>query len=72
MQILKIAQLIVAIVLMIVILLQNKGGSLSNVFGGGGSNIYMTKRGMEKKLFISTIVLAVLFFAISLLLFIFR
>ena len=67
MNIVKIAQLIIAILLIIVILLQNRGGGLSNVFGGGGGNVYMTKRGFEKKLYIATIVLAVLFLAISLL-----
>jgi protein translocase SecG subunit len=70
MNILKIAQIIIAILLIIVILLQNRGGGLSNVFGGGGANVYMTKRGFEKKLFIITIILAVLFLATSLLNFI--
>ena len=50
---------------MVAILLQNRGVGLSGVFGGSG-NIYRTKRGVEKKLFIATIILAVLFFAVSL------
>ncbi|HAM88231.1 MAG: Preprotein translocase, SecG subunit [Candidatus Falkowbacteria bacterium GW2011_GWC2_38_22] len=66
MQIIKISQLIIAILLIVSILMQNRGGGLSNVFGGGG-NVYMTKRGLEKKLFIATIVLSVLFFSVSLL-----
>lgn len=65
MQLLKLGQLIVAILLMVVILLQNRGSGLSGVFGGSG-NVFMTKRGFEKKLFIMTIILSVLFFAISL------
>jgi len=65
MYLLKIGQLIVAILLIIVILLQSKGSGLSGVFGGSG-NVFMTKRGFEKKLFVATIILAVLFFAISL------
>jgi protein translocase SecG subunit len=64
-KILQIAQVIVAILMMAAILLQNRGGGLSNVFGGTG-NVYLTKRGFEKKVFIATIVLAVIFFAISL------
>ena len=67
MNIVKIFQLIIAILLIVVILLQNRGGGLSNIFGGGGGNVFMTKRGLEKKLFTATIVLAVLFFAVSLL-----
>ncbi|MBU4216645.1 preprotein translocase subunit SecG [Candidatus Parcubacteria bacterium] len=65
MNLLKIGQLIIAILLIVVILLQSKGSGLSGVFGGSG-NVFMTKRGFEKKLFVATIVLAVLFFAISL------
>jgi protein translocase SecG subunit len=61
------AQVVIAISLMVAILVQNRGGGLSGVFGGGGSNVYMTKRGFEKKLFYLTIVLAVMFFAVSLL-----
>lgn len=62
---LQIAQIIVAVLLMLAILSQNRGVGLSGVFGGTG-NIYRTKRGLEKKLFIATIILAVLFFSISL------
>lgn len=62
---LQIAQLIVAILLMLAILLQSRGAGLSGVFGGAGS-IYRTKRGIEKTLFVATIVLAILFFGIAL------
>jgi len=64
MKLLNIAQLIIAILLVVVILLQNRGAGLSGVFGGAG-NVFATKRGFEKKLFYATIVLAALFFAIS-------
>jgi preprotein translocase subunit SecG len=60
----KILQPIIAILLMLSILLQNRGSSLSGIFGGSG-DIYRTKRGFEKFLFIATIVLAILFFAIA-------
>ena len=66
----KIIQIVVAILLMIAILMQNRGGGLSGVFGGDGGNVYMTKRGFEKKLFVATIVLSVLFIMISFLSFI--
>ena len=68
----KIVQATSAVLLIIVILLQNKGAGLGGAFGGsggsggGGGNSYLTKRGFEKKLYISTIVLAVIFLAISL------
>ena len=69
MSIINIAQIIIAIALIVVILFQNRGGGLSGVFGGsgGGGNVFATKRGFEKKIFNATIVLAVLFFIISLL-----
>lgn len=59
---LKILQPIIAILLILSILLQNRGSSLSGLFGGSG-DIYRTKRGFEKFLFIATVVLAFLFFA---------
>lgn len=62
----KIAQIIVSILLMVAILLQNKGAGLGGVFGGTGGGVYMTKRGLEKKLFIATIVLAAVFILLSL------
>ncbi len=62
---LQIIQIAVSILLMLAILSQNRGSGLSGIFGGAG-NIYRAKRGMEKKLFIATIVLSVLFFLISL------
>lgn len=60
----NIAQLVLAGFLVIVILLQQKGGGLSGVFGGT-SNFYSTKRGVDKMLHYATIVLAVLFFGLS-------
>ncbi len=62
----KISQIVISILLIIVILLQNKGAALGSVFGGN-SAVFLTKRGIEKKLFTLTIVLAVLFFANSVL-----
>ncbi len=64
MQWIKISQITIALMLMLAILLQNRGAGLSGIFGGS-DNVYLAKRGMEKILFFATIVLAVLFFAIS-------
>jgi preprotein translocase subunit SecG len=63
---LKIAQIVVSVLLMVVILLQNRGTGLGSAFGGTGGGVYLTKRGLEKKLFVATIVLAVIFILLSL------
>ncbi|MFA5163734.1 MAG: preprotein translocase subunit SecG [Patescibacteria group bacterium] len=60
----KIAQIVISVLLIISILLQNRGTGLGSAFGGS-SGVYLTKRGVEKKLFIATIILAVLFFLVS-------
>lgn len=62
----KISQIIISILLMIAILLQNRGSGLSGIFGGGDS-IYRTKRGIEKGLFYATIALGALFFLTAIL-----
>lgn len=59
-----IAQVVLAVILIGLILIQAKGAGLSGVFGGEG-NIYRTKRGAEKTIFMATIVLAVLFFVVA-------
>ncbi len=62
--IIQIAIIAVAVLLITVILLQNRGTGLSGIFGGS-SAVFQTKRGVEKILFITTIVLAILFFGLS-------
>ena len=62
---LYIAQIFLAVSLILAILLQVKGGSgLGGIFGQAES-AYRTKRGVEKTLFQLTIVLAVLFVIVS-------
>lgn len=61
----KIIQIVISILLIVVVLLQNRGAALGGVFGGS-SSVFLTKRGIEKKLFALTIILAILFFAVSL------
>ena len=63
---LQIAQIVIVVLLMLSILLQSRGAGLSGVFGGSG-NIYLTKRGLEKKLYVATIILSILFFTTSIL-----
>ena len=61
---LQIAQILVAAVLILAVLLQVKGGGLGGVFGSDGS-VYRTRRGIEKTLFQLTIILSILFVLIS-------
>lgn len=56
----KIFQIVLAILLIVTILLQQRGSGLGMAFGGE-SNVYRSKRGMEKIIFYATIVIAVLF-----------
>jgi len=61
--ILPYAQIILSVLLVGAILLQQSEGSLGAAFGGSqsGASTWHTKRGLEKQLFIATIILAVLF-----------
>lgn len=60
----NIIQFALAIVLTLIILLQQKGAGVGGIFGGSG-NIYSTKRGVDKILHYTTIVVAVIFFGLS-------
>ncbi len=60
MEILNVVQIIISILLIVSILLQQRGAGLGSVFGGQ-DEVYRTKRGFEKILFISTIILAIAF-----------
>ncbi|MBI4285330.1 MAG: preprotein translocase subunit SecG [Chloroflexi bacterium] len=62
---LNIAQLILSLALILVILLQVRGGGLGGIFGQADT-VYRTKRGVEKTLFQFTIILVALFVIISL------
>lgn len=67
MNIVTIAQIIISILLIAIILIQQKGSGLGSAFGGESGNLYSTKRGVEKILFYATIVLAVAFLTIAIL-----
>lgn len=64
MKILLIAQSIVALLLGLSILLQNRGSGLGGAFGGDFGSYY-AKRGLEKFLLYATIALAVVFVVLS-------
>ncbi len=61
---LYIAQIVVAVALIMVSLLQVRGGGLGGIFGQADT-VFRTKRGVEKTLFQLTIALAVIFIALS-------
>jgi protein translocase SecG subunit len=63
--ILDIAQVVLAVLLTAAILVQARGANVGLAFGGDGS-FYRTRRGIEKKLHIATVVFAVLFLLVSL------
>ncbi len=65
--ILLVAQIAVPVLLIACILVQQRGTALGSSFGGEGGGFYTKKRGLEKKIFWASIVLAALFVIIALL-----
>jgi preprotein translocase subunit SecG len=63
---LNIAQILISVLLVTLLLLQAKGSGFGAALGGTSGSVFRTRRGVEKTLFQLTIVLAVLFLAISL------
>ncbi len=61
---LNIAQIVLAVALVMAVLLQVKGGGLGGIFGQADT-VYRTRRGAEKTLFQLTIVLVVLFVIVA-------
>ncbi len=61
-----IAQIIVSVVLILVLLVQVRGGGLGGIFGQADTT-FRTRRGLEKTLFQFTIVLVVVFVALAVL-----
>ncbi|MCA9392063.1 preprotein translocase subunit SecG [candidate division WWE3 bacterium] len=62
--VLNIVQIVISVVLLALILIQNKGVGLSGTFGGGGE-VYFARRGAEKIVFVFTILAAVAFIGAS-------
>lgn len=63
---LYLAQIVLAIAITVLVLLQAKNAGLSNIFGGGDMGVYKTKRGVEKTLFNATIGLGIAFLLLAL------
>jgi len=62
---LSVAQIVLSIALILIILLQVRGGGLGGIFGQPDA-VYRTKRGVEKTLFQLTIALVVIFIILAL------
>jgi len=58
-------QIAISIVLIALILLQERSAGLSGIFGGSGEGFYQTRRGFERILFWGTIVLSVAFIMLA-------
>ena len=63
---LNIAQIVLAVALIMIILFQVRGGGLGGIFGQQ-STVYRTRRGVEKILFRLTIIFLVSFLTIAVL-----
>ena len=61
---LNIIQIVLSIAIILVILLQVKGGGLGGIFGQADS-VYRTRRGLEKRLFQLTVVLIITFLTVA-------
>jgi preprotein translocase subunit SecG len=63
--ILNIAQVISAILIVVLVLLQQRGTGMGGAFGGGGTEVYSVKRGAEKIIFNLTIVVSIVFLGLG-------
>ena len=64
---LYLAQIVAAIALIALVLLQAKDVGLSSMFGGADMGVYKTRRGVEKTMFYATIGLGIAFLLLALL-----
>jgi len=61
-------QIVISLIVIGLVLIQERSAGMSGIFGGGGSGTpYYARRGMEKGIFYATIVAVVLFAAFALL-----
>ena len=60
----NVTQIVLSVALVLVILIQVRGGGLGGIFGQADT-VFRTRRGLERRLFQLTIVLMVLFIIIS-------
>lgn len=63
----NILQVIVSVIIVVLVLLQERSSGLSGILGGGTGAPYQTRRGMDKFLFWGTAGAGVVFVALALL-----
>ena len=61
---LNVIQIVLSVALVLVILLQVRGGGLGGIFGQADT-VFRTRRGLERRLFQLTVVLVVLFIIVA-------
>ena len=59
-------QILVSIILIALILIQERSSGLSGILGGGLNSPYQTRRGVEKTIFMATIVSGAAFAVLAL------
>ena len=59
------ALILISIALVTSIILQSKGAGLGGLTGGDAGGVFTARRGIEKTLFLVTIVFSVLFFGLA-------
>ena len=60
-----IIHIVISVAIVGLILLQERSSGLSGIFGGEGGGFYQVRRGLEKVIFVSTIVLIVAFLGLA-------
>jgi preprotein translocase subunit SecG len=60
-----IALIIISVLLILSVILQSKGAGLGGLTGADAGSVFTARRGVERTLFWITIVLSVLFFALT-------
>ncbi len=60
-------QLAVSVILIVLIIIQQRGAALGAGFGGGSGEVYSTKRGAQKKIHYATIAIATIFLVLGVL-----
>jgi preprotein translocase subunit SecG len=61
----NIALIIISVLLILSVILQSKGAGLGGLTGADAGSVFTARRGVERTLFWTTIVLSVLFFALT-------
>ena len=61
---LNIALIIISVLLILSVILQSKGAGLGSLTGADTGSVFTARRGVERTLFLTTIVLSVIFFAL--------